>query len=344
MGLRDPDESVEVEHDDWDNLAEPAPDSANEYRAQIAKYPLLTAEQEVRMAKTIEAGLLAEDRLADPATPTSERQGLWRLKIEGRAATDSLIQANLRLVVSVAVRHTHRGLPFLDLIQEGNIGLLRAVQKFDYTKGYKFSTYAVWWIRQAISRAMADQSRTIRLPVHLVEVLQTINRAERDAFAQGRELTPGALASVTGLTVERIAEVKKFALSVWSLDELCDAPYELDILDPYTARPEELIDEDALRDAVESALGGLSEREAGVVSMRHGLTGADPMTLDEIGKVYGVTRERIRQIERKTLELLREGANSVALADFVPRSQSPSPVVDPIQRTSTSDSESLDVG
>src|SRR5215469_6400878 len=273
-------------------------DPVKDYLKQIGKVPLLNAEQEVELAKRIEAGLFAEEKLAESvgSIRPETRLDLEWIADDGRRAKNHLLEANLRLVVSLAKRYTGRGMLFLDLIQEGNLGLIRAVEKFDYTKGYKFSTYATWWIRQAITRAMADQARTIRIPVHMVEDL-------------GREPTPEELAAELDMTPEKVIEVQKYGREPISLHtplgEDGDSEFGDLIEDSEAIQPGEAVSFTLLQEQLHSVLDTLSEREAGVVSMRFGLTDGQPKTLDEIGKVYGVTRERIRQIESKTMLKLR---------------------------------------
>ncbi|HWM40236.1 MAG TPA: RNA polymerase sigma factor, partial [Streptomyces sp.] len=286
-------------------------DPVKDYLKQIGKVPLLNAEQEVELAKRIEAGLFAEDKLAaaDKLAPKLKRE-LEIIAEDGRRAKNHLLEANLRLVVSLAKRYTGRGMLFLDLIQEGNLGLIRAVEKFDYTKGYKFSTYATWWIRQAITRAMADQARTIRIPVHMVEVINKLARVQRQMLQDlGREPTPEELAKELDMTPEKVIEVQKYGREPISLHtplgEDGDSEFGDLIEDSEAVVPADAVSFTLLQEQLHSVLDTLSEREAGVVSMRFGLTDGQPKTLDEIGKVYGVTRERIRQIESKTMSKLR---------------------------------------
>ncbi|MGW7199676.1 RNA polymerase sigma factor, partial [Streptomyces chryseus] len=285
-------------------------DPVKDYLKQIGKVPLLNAEQEVELAKRIEAGLFAEDKLAnsDKLAPKLKRE-LEIIAEDGRRAKNHLLEANLRLVVSLAKRYTGRGMLFLDLIQEGNLGLIRAVEKFDYTKGYKFSTYATWWIRQAITRAMADQARTIRIPVHMVEVINKLARVQRQMLQDlGREPTPEELAKELDMTPEKVIEVQKYGREPISLHtplgEDGDSEFGDLIEDSEAVVPADAVSFTLLQEQLHSVLDTLSEREAGVVSMRFGLTDGQPKTLDEIGKVYGVTRERIRQIESKTMSKL----------------------------------------
>jgi RNA polymerase primary sigma factor len=298
-------------------------DPVKDYLKQIGKVPLLNAEQEVELAKRIEAGLFAEDRVANHST---KKQTVlieldW-IAEDGRRAKNHLLEANLRLVVSLAKRYTGRGMLFLDLIQEGNLGLIRAVEKFDYTKGYKFSTYATWWIRQAITRAMADQARTIRIPVHMVEVINKLARVQRQMLQDlGREPTPEELAVELDMTPEKVVEVQKYGREPISLHtplgEDGDSEFGDLIEDSEAVVPAEAVSFTLLQEQLHAVLDTLSEREAGVVSMRFGLTDGQPKTLDEIGKVYGVTRERIRQIESKTMSKLRHPSRSQVLRDYL---------------------------
>jgi RNA polymerase primary sigma factor len=299
-------------------------DPVKDYLKQIGKVPLLNAEQEVGLAKRIEAGLFAEEKLAVASENLTRdlRTDLEWVAEDGRRAKDHLLEANLRLVVSLAKRYTGRGMLFLDLIQEGNLGLIRAVEKFDYTKGYKFSTYATWWIRQAITRAMADQARTIRIPVHMVEVINKLARVQRQMIQDlGREPTPEELAVELDMTPEKVVEVQKYGREPISLHtplgEEGDSEFGDLIEDSEAIQPGEAVSFTLLQEQLHSVLETLSEREAGVVSMRFGLTDGQPKTLDEIGKVYGVTRERIRQIESKTMLKLRHPSRSQALRDYL---------------------------
>jgi RNA polymerase primary sigma factor len=299
-------------------------DPVKDYLKQIGKVPLLNAEQEVELAKRIEAGLFAEEKLADGgrSLPPDVRGDLDWIAEDGRRAKNHLLEANLRLVVSLAKRYTGRGMLFLDLIQEGNLGLIRAVEKFDYTKGYKFSTYATWWIRQAITRAMADQARTIRIPVHMVEVINKLARVQRQMLQDlGREPTPEELAAELDMTPEKVIEVQKYGREPISLHtplgEDGDSEFGDLIEDSEAIQPGEAVSFTLLQEQLHSVLDTLSEREAGVVSMRFGLTDGQPKTLDEIGKVYGVTRERIRQIESKTMSKLRHPSRSQVLRDYL---------------------------
>ena len=298
-------------------------DPVKDYLKQIGKVPLLNAEMEVELAKRIEAGLFAEEKLAESKKMDKKLQGdlLW-IAEDGRRAKNHLLEANLRLVVSLAKRYTGRGMLFLDLIQEGNLGLIRAVEKFDYTKGYKFSTYATWWIRQAITRAMADQARTIRIPVHMVEVINKLARVQRQMLQDlGREPTPEELAKELDMTPEKVVEVQKYGREPISLHtplgEEGDSEFGDLIEDSEAIVPSDAVSFTLLQEQLESVLDTLSDREAGVVRMRFGLTDGQPKTLDEIGKVYGVTRERIRQIESKTMSKLRHPSRSQVLRDYL---------------------------
>jgi RNA polymerase primary sigma factor len=298
-------------------------DPVKDYLKQIGKVALLNAEQEVELAKRIEAGLFAEETLnsGDKLDPRLRRELEW-IAEDGRRAKNHLLEANLRLVVSLAKRYTGRGMLFLDLIQEGNLGLIRAVEKFDYTKGYKFSTYATWWIRQAITRAMADQARTIRIPVHMVEVINKLARVQRQMLQDlGREPTPEELAKELDMTPEKVIEVQKYGREPISLHtplgEDGDSEFGDLIEDSEAVVPADAVSFTLLQEQLHSVLDTLSEREAGVVSMRFGLTDGQPKTLDEIGKVYGVTRERIRQIESKTMSKLRHPSRSQVLRDYL---------------------------
>jgi RNA polymerase primary sigma factor len=298
-------------------------DPVKDYLKQIGKVALLNAEQEVELAKRIEAGLFAEETLnSGEKLETKMRRELQWIAEDGRRAKNHLLEANLRLVVSLAKRYTGRGMLFLDLIQEGNLGLIRAVEKFDYTKGYKFSTYATWWIRQAITRAMADQARTIRIPVHMVEVINKLARVQRQMLQDlGREPTPEELAKELDMTPEKVIEVQKYGREPISLHtplgEDGDSEFGDLIEDSEAVVPADAVSFTLLQEQLHSVLDTLSEREAGVVSMRFGLTDGQPKTLDEIGKVYGVTRERIRQIESKTMSKLRHPSRSQVLRDYL---------------------------
>jgi len=298
-------------------------DPVKDYLKQIGKVPLLNAEMEVELAKRIEAGLFSDEKLAKGGKISEKtREELEWIAEDGRRAKNHLLEANLRLVVSLAKRYTGRGMLFLDLIQEGNLGLIRAVEKFDYTKGYKFSTYATWWIRQAITRAMADQARTIRIPVHMVEVINKLARVQRQMLQDlGREPTPEELAKELDMTPEKVIEVQKYGREPISLHtplgEDGDSEFGDLIEDSEAIVPADAVSFTLLQEQLHAVLDTLSEREAGVVSMRFGLTDGQPKTLDEIGKVYGVTRERIRQIESKTMSKLRHPSRSQVLRDYL---------------------------
>jgi RNA polymerase primary sigma factor len=299
-------------------------DPVKDYLKQIGKVPLLTAAQEVELAKRIEAGLFAGQKLADggPDLPAAARADLEQIAEDGTRAKNHLLEANLRLVVSLARRYTGRGMLFLDLIQEGNLGLIRGVEKFDYTKGYKFSTYATWWIRQAITRAMADQSRTIRLPAHMAEATSKLARAQRQLLQDlGREPTPAELAAALDMTPEKVTEVQNHGREPISLHTPLGADGDSEfgdlIEDSEAIQPADAVSFTLLQEQLHSVLGTLSDREAGVVSLRYGLTDGQPRTLDEIGKVYGVTRERIRQIESRTMSKLRHPSRSKILRDYL---------------------------
>ena len=308
-------------------LKAPTNDPVRMYLKEIGKVPLLTAEQEVILAKAIDEGEAATaeiDKATDNGrklTPTRLRE-LQRTERHGQLAKKKLIEANLRLVVSIAKRYVGRGMLFLDLIQEGNLGLIRAVEKFDYNKGFKFSTYATWWIRQAITRAMADQARTIRIPVHMVEVINKLARVQRQMLQDlGREPTPEELALELDMTPEKVVEVQKYGREPISLHtplgEDGDSEFGDLIEDSEAVVPADAVSFTLLQEQLHSVLDTLSEREAGVVAMRFGLTDGQPKTLDEIGKVYGVTRERIRQIESKTMSKLRHPSRSQVLRDYL---------------------------
>ena len=327
----DEDESAALRQARKDAELTASADSVRAYLKQIGKVALLDAEQEVSLAKRIEAGLYATYRMElmeDPETPTKERlspamkRDLRAIARDGRKAKNHLLEANLRLVVSLAKRYTGRGMAFLDLIQEGNLGLIRAVEKFDYTKGYKFSTYATWWIRQAITRAMADQARTIRIPVHMVEVINKLGRIQRELLQDlGREPTPLELAKEMDITEDKVLEIQQYAREPISLDQTIGDEGDSQLGD-FIEDSEAVVAVDAvsftlLQDQLQDVLKTLSEREAGVVRLRFGLTDGMPRTLDEIGQVYGVTRERIRQIESKTMSKLRHPSRSQVLRDYL---------------------------
>ncbi|MEV0586556.1 RNA polymerase sigma factor [Nonomuraea sp. NPDC050310] len=299
-------------------------DPVKDYLKQIGKIRLLDAQQEVALGERIEAGLFAQDRLdrESAGLPAQDRADLEWIAADGRLAKDQMIEANLRLVVSIAKRQTGRGLPMLDLIQEGNLGLMRAVEKFDHKLGLKFSTYATWWIKQAIGRALADQSRTIRIPVHMTELINKVNRAQRDLFhSLGREPSNEEIALQTELTAERVKEIKSYAREPISLSVQIGDEGETElgdlIEDAEAGDPSEVIGHDLLREELRDVLAGLTEREAGVIALRFGLADGQPKTLDEIGRVYGVTRERIRQIEAKTMSKLRHPSRSITLQDYL---------------------------
>ena len=298
-------------------------DPVKDYLKQIGRVALLNAELEVELATRVEAGLFAEEKLKnDKKIDKKLKRELEWIVEDGKRAKNHLLEANLRLVVSLAKRYTGRGMLFLDLIQEGNLGLIRAVEKFDYTKGYKFSTYATWWIRQAITRAMADQARTIRIPVHMVEVINKLARVQRQMLQDlGREPTPEELAKELDMTPEKVVEVQKYGREPISLHtplgEEGDSEFGDLIEDSEAIKPEESVTFTILQEQLMQVLGGLTNREADVIKARYGLTDGQPKTLDEIGKVHGVTRERIRQIESKTMSKLRHPSRSQALRDYL---------------------------
>jgi RNA polymerase primary sigma factor len=298
------------------------PDLVRQYLREIGRVPLLTAVEEVELARSVEAGLFAEDRLENGSDVDGLRAELAQLARYGREAKRRLIEANLRLVVSVAKRYVGRGLPLLDLVQEGNVGLIRAVEKFDYVKGYKFSTYATWWIRQAISRALADQSRTIRMPVHVVESMNKVLRVQRRLVQElGHEPTPEELAAETGIEASRVVDLLSFASEPISLhtpvgetpdNELGDL-----IEDGDSETPAEFVAQLMLKDHIDQVLESLGEREQAVVRLRYGLDDGEAHTLEEVGRRFGVTRERVRQIEAKTLAKLRRGRFAAALREYL---------------------------
>ncbi|MCL2795329.1 MAG: RNA polymerase sigma factor [Microbacteriaceae bacterium] len=300
-------------------------DPVKDYLKQIGKVALLNAEQEVELAMRIEAGLFAEEKLShmdEKEKRTSLGRELSWVARDGQRAKSHLLGANLRLVVSLAKRYTGRGMQFLDLIQEGNLGLIRAVEKFDYTKGFKFSTYATWWIRQAITRAMADQARTIRIPVHMVEVINKLARVQRQMLQDlGREPTPEELSRELDMTPEKVVEVQKYGREPISLHtplgEDGDSEFGDLIEDTEAVVPADAVGFTMLQKQLESLLDSLSEREAGVIRMRFGLGDGQPKTLDQIGDTFGVTRERIRQIESKTMAKLRHPSRSQSLRDYL---------------------------
>ncbi len=323
----DEDESAALRQARKDAELTASADSVRAYLKQIGKVALLNAEQEVSLAKRIEAGLYAHHKLdeilnSEEKISPMQKRDLREIDRDGRKAKNHLLEANLRLVVSLAKRYTGRGMAFLDLIQEGNLGLIRAVEKFDYTKGYKFSTYATWWIRQAITRAMADQARTIRIPVHMVEVINKLGRIQRELLQDlGREPTPDELAREMDITVDKVLEIQQYAREPISLDQTIGDEGDSQLGD-FIEDSEAVIAVDAvsftlLQDQLQDVLHTLSEREAGVVKLRFGLTDGMPRTLDEIGQVYGVTRERIRQIESKTMSKLRHPSRSQVLRDYL---------------------------
>ncbi|WP_448850898.1 RNA polymerase sigma factor [Corynebacterium sp. 335C] len=321
------DESAKLRQAKKDAELTASADSVRAYLKQIGKVALLTAEEEVSLAKRIEAGLFAQYRIdeakkAGERLPYAQKRDLRDVSRDGQKAKNHLLEANLRLVVSLAKRYTGRGMAFLDLIQEGNLGLIRAVEKFDYTKGYKFSTYATWWIRQAITRAMADQARTIRIPVHMVEVINKLGRIQRELLQDlGREPTPEELAKEMDISEEKVLEIQQYAREPISLDQTIGDEGDSQLGD-FIEDSEAVVAVDAvsftlLQDQLKDVLTTLSPREAGVVELRFGLTDGMPRTLDEIGQVYGVTRERIRQIESKTMSKLRHPSRSQVLRDYL---------------------------
>ncbi len=338
---QEPTEKVEQSGDfDWDEQESEAlrrrrqeaeltvsADSVRAYLNQIGKVALLNAEEEVALATRIEAGLYAAERVrraedvTEKLSPQLRRDLRWIVR-DGERAKNHLLEANLRLVVSLGKRYTGRGMPFLDVIQEGNLGLIRAVEKFDYTKGYKFSTYATWWIRQAITRAMAEQARTIRIPVHMAEVINKLGRIQRELLQYlGREPTREELAREMDTTPEKVLEIQQYAREPISLDQTIgeegDAPLGDFIEDSGAVVAVEAVSFTLMQDDLRVVLATLSEREAGIVRLRYGLTDGRPRTLDEVGHVYGVTRERIRQIESKTMAKLRHPSRSQALRDYL---------------------------
>ena len=307
----------------WVQIAGASADPVKDYLKQIVKVPLLTAEQEVELAKRIEAGLSAEEKLAEVGSKltTGQRIDLARIAEDGTRAKNHLLEANLRLVVSLAKRYTGRGILFLDLIQEGNLGLIRAVEKFDYTRGYKFSTYATWWIRQAITRAIADQARTIRVPVHMVETINKLARVQRQLHQElGREATTDEIAAELGLEPERVAEIQRIAQEPVSLQspigeeesDLGDFIEDADAVVPIEAAAFIM-----LQDQLERVLCQLADREQRIIQLRFGLTDGHPRTLEEVGREFGVTRERIRQIESKTLAKLRHPSRAQMLREYL---------------------------
>ena len=320
MVLSDDDDDIPVQNL---TISGATADPVKDYLKQIGKVALLNAELEVELAKRIEAGLFAEEKLATAKklSPADRRDLNWVVK-DGQRAKSHLLEANLRLVVSLAKRYTGRGMQFLDLIQEGNLGLIRAVEKFDYTKGYKFSTYATWWIRQAITRAMADQARTIRIPVHMVEVINKLARVQRQLLQDlGREPTPEELAAELDMTPEKVVEVQKYGREPISLStplgEDGDSEFGDLIEDTEAVVPADAVGFTMLQQELERVLDSLHPREAGVIRSRFGLGDGVQMTLDQIGEKFGVTRERIRQIESKTMSKLRHPSRSQLLRDYL---------------------------
>jgi len=312
-----------VDLPDLDEQAAVSADLVRVYLNEIGKVALLNAAQEVDLAKRIEAGLYADQLLIDPTVTVSaaRRRDLRTLVVDGQRAKEHLLQANLRLVVSLAKRYTGHGLPFLDLIQEGNLGLIRAVEKFDYTKGFKFSTYATWWIRQAITRAMADQGRTIRLPVHLVEQVNKLERTRRTLHQQlGRDATEEELGAELDIEPTRVVELLGYARDLVSLDQTVgddeDAQLGDFIEDSDAPMAEEAVNFRFMRDQLDAVLGTLEARERQVLRMRYGLDDGRPRTLDEIGRVFGISRERVRQIERDSMAKLRVGDRSEVLRSY----------------------------
>ncbi|MGB8650589.1 MAG: RNA polymerase sigma factor [Mycobacteriales bacterium] len=297
-------------------------DLVRAYLKEIGKVPLLTAEQEVELSQRIEAGLFAQHKLQQQRVSAALRRDLDWLVHDGERAKQHLLEANLRLVVSIAKRYLGRGMLFLDLIQEGNLGLIRAVEKFDYTKGFKFSTYATWWIRQAITRAMADQARTIRIPVHMVEQINKLTRLQRELLQSlGREATPEELAAELDMTVDKVLEIQGYAREPVSLQSIvgdeADSSLGDFIEDADAPVAVEVVSYGLMQDQLWDVLRTLEEREAAVVKMRFGLTDGEPKTLDEIGREFGLTRERIRQIESKTLSKLRHPSRAQKLRDYL---------------------------
>ncbi len=323
----DEEESEALRQARKDAEATASTDSVRAYLRQIGRVALLNAEEEVDLAKRIEAGFYAAERVRRSEDPAGEifpqlRRDLAWIVRDGERAKNHLLEANLRLVVSVAKRYTGRGMPFLDVIQEGNLGLIRAVEKFDYTKGFKFSTYATWWIRQAITRAMADQARTIRIPVHMTEVINKLGAIQRDLRQNlGREPTPEELARDMDITPEKVMELQHYAREPISLDQTLGEEGDSQLGD-FIEDSQAVVAVDAvsfilLQDDLQSVLATLSEREASIIRLRFGLTDGRPRTLDEIGHVHGVTRERIRQIENSTMFKLRHPSRSRVLRDYL---------------------------
>jgi RNA polymerase primary sigma factor len=297
-------------------------DLVRAYLKEIGKTPLLTADQEVLLSQRIEAGLFASVKLRDPKLSAGLRKDLQWLVRDGEKAKKHLLEANLRLVVSIAKRYLGRGMPFLDLIQEGNVGLIRAVEKFDYTKGFKFSTYATWWIRQAITRAMADQARTIRVPVHMVEQINKVTRVQRDLLQTlGRDATPEEIGHQLDLTAERVLEIQRYAREPVSLQAVVgdedDGAFGDFIEDADAPTAIDLVAYAQMQEQLRELLTSLDDRERAVMKLRYGLVDGKPKTLDEIGHEFGLTRERIRQIESKTLSKLRHPSRSQKLRDLL---------------------------
>ena len=319
----DPNRAAMLRREEELALKAPTNDPVRMYLKEIGKVPLLTAEEEVDLAKRIEAGLFASEKLATTRKVADKtRKDLEAIERDGQLAKKKLVEANLRLVVSIAKRYVGRGMLFLDLIQEGNLGLIRAVEKFDYTKGYKFSTYATWWIRQAITRAIADQARTIRIPVHMVETINKLIRIQRQLLQDlGREPTPEEIAKEMDLTPDKVREILKVSQEPVSLEtpigEEEDSHLGDFIEDSDAVVPVDAASFILLQEQLDSVLHTLSEREKKVIQLRFGLTDGHPRTLEEVGREFGVTRERIRQIESKTLSKLRHPSRSQKLRDYL---------------------------
>ena len=322
-GAQEREEALRREEEELAARTSSTSDPVRMYLKEIGRVPLLTAEQEVDLSQRIEAGLFAAEKLEhEPDLPADLRADLAYLAEDGARAKRQLVEANLRLVVSIAKRYVGRGMLFLDLIQEGNLGLIRAVEKFDYTKGYKFSTYATWWIRQAITRAMADQARTIRIPVHMVEQINKLTRVQREMLQElGREPTPEELAKELDMTPEKVVEIQGYAREPVSLETTIGDDQDSSLGDfiedadaPVAA---EVVSYGLMQEQLNEVLRTLTDREAAVVKMRFGLVDGQPRTLDEIGREFGLTRERIRQIESKTLSKLRHPSRSQKLRDYL---------------------------
>ena len=314
----------DVQQETQDALDAPAAstDLVRAYLKEIGKVPLLTAVQEVELSQRVEAGLFAKQKLTHKGLSASYKRDLEWLVKDGEKAKEHLLEANLRLVVSVAKRYVGRGLPFLDLIQEGNLGLIRAVEKFDYTKGFKFSTYATWWIRQAITRAMADQGRTIRIPVHMVEQINKLTRAQRELLVRlGRDATEDELAQELDLPVLKVRDVMSYSREPVSLEvtvgEEADSVLGDFIEDTDALLPQDVVAHSLMQEQLHEVLHGLTDKEQAVVSLRFGLADGKPKTLDEIGHEFGLTRERIRQIEAKTLAKLRHPSRAERLRGYL---------------------------